>query len=399
MKLSHFVVLSVVWASLCKAHTYSTSSGAIFEESTVAKLGETIITHQSMTRRYREMVPPRASEQRDPERRLRAPTKAEEAVFILDMDKTSIYGNDSNDLAIALQWMEKPESVVRGLYKKIVSPCIRPAYEQIQKSVSRLNTVIYTRRPQVVQYSSCFREGVVIPVQYKEEWHHGGQICFPSYVKDADEILETYDGPELLANERYDIKNALERLIAARDAVTEELGLAEPPRVVVTATEKQVESTLKALKLPTENAVLFDDNRALLSDPKVVCVEPFEKLPEPMCTEVKEYMEEHLPCYQLESDLVNYLMGAKPEEVSLQKDPWSDRLQWRLPRMTLDPLAWRVPKFESPAQRKDGTVSPVTPPEEAEHALELRQSGLKQFASLRAAAERAVELRSISSEQ
>eukprot|EP00961_Rhodomonas_salina_P183667 2479015-Rhodomonas_salina.1 len=368
-------LLAACVLELALAHTYSTSSGFIFEESTVARVGETI-THESMTRRYREMVPPRAShlDHRRPELRLRASSgsKAEEAVLLLDMDKTCIYGNDANDLGIALQWMEKPDSVVRGLYKRIVSPCLKPAYAEMQKNADKINTVIYTRRPQVVEYKSCFRD-VTIPVSYKREWHRNGQICFPSSITSVSQILETYRGPDLLEEERNDIQKALERLLAARDAVTDELGLSEPPCVVVTAATKEVDATLRSLNLPTDNAVLFDDNRGLMPDPKVVCVEPLDRLPEQMCARVLAYMNEHLPCYRLDDDLVDYLMGAKPEELSLRRDPRNDVLQWSVPRMAFNPLAWRVPDMlqEEPPQ-KDGVISPVTPHEESDHVLEKR---------------------------
>lgn len=51
--------------------------------------------------------------------------KVSSAVLLLDLDKTCIYGNDGNDLAISLQWMERPLSEIQDLYKLLVSPCVK----------------------------------------------------------------------------------------------------------------------------------------------------------------------------------------------------------------------------------------------------------------------------------
>eukprot|EP00286_Rhodomonas_abbreviata_P001304 CAMPEP_0181289830 /NCGR_PEP_ID=MMETSP1101-20121128/1093_1 /TAXON_ID=46948 /ORGANISM="Rhodomonas abbreviata, Strain Caron Lab Isolate" /LENGTH=401 /DNA_ID=CAMNT_0023394081 /DNA_START=189 /DNA_END=1394 /DNA_ORIENTATION=- len=384
---------------LVLAHSYSGSSAFLFEDSSVTRES---ITHQSMTRRYLDLVPPRAThhEQRNPELRLRSratPTAVDHAVLILDLDKTCLWGNDGNDLGIAMQWMEKPESTVRQLYKRIISPCVRPAFDEMMIKSKDLHTVIYTRRPQVLEYRSCFRD-LTVAVKYKEEWHHDGQIYFPSTVKDASEIMSTYCGPQLLEEEENDVKKALERLLAARDAIQAELGLLEPPPVVVTAEQKDIDCTLKTLNIASDNAVLFDDNKALLSDPKVVCVDPFDAMPESMSKEVLSFMDEHLPVRELEEDLVEYLLEAKPDERSLEMDPRTDQLRWRIPKMSYGPLGWRIPDFEQNSPKDAGVMSPVTPFSQESSGLDLRANHeCRQYANLKAAAERAVELRKASS--
>mmetsp|Transcript_38518 Transcript_38518/g.78998 ORF Transcript_38518/g.78998 Transcript_38518/m.78998 type:complete len:144 (+) Transcript_38518:120-551(+) len=55
--------------------------------------------------------------------------KADEAVFLLDLDKTALFGNDGNDLGMALQWMEQPHEVVAELYKKIGQPLHPPSIQ------------------------------------------------------------------------------------------------------------------------------------------------------------------------------------------------------------------------------------------------------------------------------
>eukprot|EP00961_Rhodomonas_salina_P106107 1429191-Rhodomonas_salina.1 len=71
----------------------------------------------------------------------------DEAVLVLDLDKTALLGSDGNDLGLALQWMEKPPSVVKELYSRILSPCIRPMYDKLKSQARKVHVVIYTRRP------------------------------------------------------------------------------------------------------------------------------------------------------------------------------------------------------------------------------------------------------------
>jgi hypothetical protein len=47
------------------------------------------------------------------------------AVLMLDLDETCIYGNDGNDLPLAMQWMGRPTSEIQQLYKLLVSPYLR----------------------------------------------------------------------------------------------------------------------------------------------------------------------------------------------------------------------------------------------------------------------------------
>ena len=50
-----------------------------------------------------------------------------------DLDKCSIFGNDVNDLGVAMQWLNKTEDAVAGLYGILVNPSLPSAYESIRK--------------------------------------------------------------------------------------------------------------------------------------------------------------------------------------------------------------------------------------------------------------------------
>mmetsp|Transcript_38518 Transcript_38518/g.78996 ORF Transcript_38518/g.78996 Transcript_38518/m.78996 type:complete len:375 (+) Transcript_38518:223-1347(+) len=294
----------------------------------------------------------------------------------------------------------------RNSTKKLVSPCIRPAYKALKLKAKKVHVVLYTRRPQLVQYRSGFRD-CALQVQYKDEWHCNGQICFPSHIRESSEITDCYKGPETIPEEATDMQKAIERLLAARDAITEELELDAPPDVVVTATEKDVSSTVCALGLPDRNAYLFDDNTNLQYDSKVVITEPLESLPLEQTREVLKFMNHHLPVHTLDEDLVEFLQGSPLDNRALEFDPETQQLCWRCPVMTQQPPVWRIPEFvatEAMGRPRSGglsrsrSLSPVTP-DSVTPPLESLASSARSCASqqgavnLRAAVERAIELR------
>jgi hypothetical protein len=50
------------------------------------------------------------------------------SVLLLDLDETCIYGNDGNDLPLAMQWMGRPNSEIQQLYKLLVSPYLKGGF-------------------------------------------------------------------------------------------------------------------------------------------------------------------------------------------------------------------------------------------------------------------------------
>ncbi len=44
---------------------------------------------------------------------------------MVDLDKTSIFGNDGNDFALSLQWMNRPEADIHELYRLLVNPQLK----------------------------------------------------------------------------------------------------------------------------------------------------------------------------------------------------------------------------------------------------------------------------------
>lgn len=79
---------------------------------------------------------------------------------------------------------------------------------------------------------------------------------------------------------QVDLRKSLERMLAARQAIVNELGLEEPPVVVVTATPKDVMSTASFLGYDPRHSFLWDDNEKLRSNPRVTLVQPYDSMPD-----------------------------------------------------------------------------------------------------------------------
>lgn len=310
---------------------------------------------------------------------------------MLDLDKTCLFGNDGNDLGLSLQWMDKSPEVVRELYRRIVSPSLRTAYDSYTARGDHVDVVIYTRRPQLVNYKSCIT-GEVLELRYAPGWHDSGsQVHIPPTVRAPEDVLAMYSGPELDEDESHDVLKGMERLLAARDAVAHELGLATPPPVVVTAKEKDVKLTTRHLGLEMSNAVLYDDNVALARNKHVMLVEPLMGLPRAQRDELLCFMNKELPVEEIDEDLLLYLESADPCEQSLRFDAVTGCVSWWIPELAGGSLKkWKIlepPKDAAakaslqrqkthlthklrlsascgklPLLREDGAISPVTEP-------------------------------------
>lgn len=262
--------------------------------------------------------------------------------LMIDLDKTALYGNDGNDLGVALQWMDKCHSHVEELYRKLINPNLRSMYDHYVQQGKQLDVVVYTRRPQVVYYKSCVRHNTV-PVRYADEWHGQGQLYFPSSIKSSEDIFATYAGPELLEDEQNDVKKSLDRLLAARDAIMHELGLSTPPPVVVTAQAKDVHTTARYFGVPADQCLLFDDNVELRNDPRVVLVDPLESLPAKRRSDLISFMQQQLPAEELEEDLIEYLEEARADEMSIKRGA-DGKLSWWVPETKGTTSGWKTPE-------------------------------------------------------
>jgi hypothetical protein len=338
-------IVSIVGASV-KSSAQS-MRGAIMDGR--VECNSRLFASETSWQRYQSLVPPlRRTEQASERWRRRRVT------MMLDLDQTSLFGNDGNDLPLSLQWMEKSPDVVRELYKRMISPSLRQAYQSYTSRGDEVDVIIYTRRPQLIHYKSC-ATGEVLDLHYNDDWHDAGsQLHIPASIREAEDVLDRYNGPALDEEESHDVLKAMERLLAARDAIAHELGLATPPHVVVTARQKDVRLTARHLRLDSSSAVLYDDNRALAGDENVVLVSPLLGLPRAQREELLDFMHQHLPPAELDEELVSYLEGAHPAEKSLRFDDKTGRYTWCIP--------------ELPSCSEDDFKWPILPPQQLSRA-------------------------------
>ena len=300
------------------------------------------------------------------------PSRGFETIGImLDLDKTCLFGNDGNDLGIALQWMDKSQQAVEQLYDLILNPALRPAYAKLS-SQSKVKVAIYTMRASLLYYRSNFR-GMIIPLQFAPEWHVDGQVIIPSSIATADDVMAAYTGPYLTSEEQTDICRSMQRLLAARGAIQRDLGLAAPPPVVITASGKDVPRTAAALGFPPASTFLWDDNPSLVGRPGVVPVPAYVELDRARRDKLASFLDEMLPACELDDDLLDFMASAHPGESVLYFDgPDGSVPVWSLPlspEATVQPWpvpepGCRPPSAEAPAPDgllEGGCLSPVTP--------------------------------------
>ena len=303
---------STFQSGLVPSQDAQTANGRLFES-------------ESSWHQFQRLVPPR----RSPSRETTAEDEDETRMtLLLDLDKTCFYGNDGNDLALSLQYMGKSRETVLELFKRMINPNLRPTFERYKGSWQNVDVVVYTRRPNLLLYHSVL-SGQIVEMRYSPHWHDAGrQLHIPPLIRNAGDAFARYSGEILTDEEVHDVQKSLERLLCARDAIASELGMVKPPRIVVTAYEKDIDVTAQHLRFSPKNAVLYDDNEHLGVDDRVVLVQPFVALPAAQRQEVARYMEEVLPVRNLDPDLVEYLESAEAHERCLKMNMSSGRLQW-----------------------------------------------------------------------
>mmetsp|Transcript_7821 Transcript_7821/g.23532 ORF Transcript_7821/g.23532 Transcript_7821/m.23532 type:complete len:429 (+) Transcript_7821:219-1505(+) len=290
--------------------------------------------------------------------------------IFLDLDKTCLFGNDGNDLGIAMQWMERPLNSVRELYRLLINPSLRGAFQGLLAHGASTKVAIYTMRASLLLYRSNFR-GITIPLRYDDSWHLDGQLVLPPSVRDASEVMTAYNGPPLTSDEQGDLSHSLERLLVARDAVQDALGLDQPPSVVVSAAVKQVPRTAEVLGFPA-NTFLWDDNPRMAGQAGVLVVPPFVALGTRQRQCLAEFLERELPPSTLPEDLLDFMASANPTEtvLSFRDGPSGLVPVWNLPAADGDqsplwPLPQPLSQTASASSWGAGYLSPVTPDETA----------------------------------
>jgi len=245
----------------------------------------------------------------------------QELVCFLDIDKCSIYGQDGNDLGIAMQWMGKDKAKLVELYRRLLNPQLKKLLNHLRMTVEEVPVVLYTMRPQLLRYKSGCRDKV-LNMRYKSEWHHSvDQVKVPPHISEPWEILSQYTGAEtLLPGELQDLSMSFQRLLAIRQVVQEELGLEQPPTTVVCAAMKDVQATAQKLGLKPDISYLWDDNEVLKGQPHVLVVPPYVAMDKGSKADLLDFLQAELPASSLSTDVSEFMLGAKEAQRSLWRD-------------------------------------------------------------------------------
>ncbi len=294
-----------------------------------------------------------------------------EAVFLLDLDKCSFFGNDANDLGVVFQWTQKSRDELVALYRLLVNPSVSLTYNIMRQRHRSVRVVIYTMRSDFIDYRSNCRP-VVIPLEWNPSWHDGSQVYFPPDMETADEIIGMLRTKELECQEVFGLSKSLERLLIARQVIAEQLKLSSLPHLVVTASEKEVGTTVAHLGYSADRATLWDDNPALRGRQRVVLVPSYTRLPGDHHARLLAFLHSHQPAEGLPPDLVDFLMSADPDERIVAEVGPAGALDYTLP---CDPVsshawpAWPVPaptanrfQFRRAPRVRQRTASPLGDP-------------------------------------
>ena len=66
---------------------------------------------------------------------------------MLDLDHTSLFGNDGNDMGIVLQHMNKSYSTMQLLYDKLINPNLRTMFEAYKAQGKEIQVVVTPGAP------------------------------------------------------------------------------------------------------------------------------------------------------------------------------------------------------------------------------------------------------------
>jgi hypothetical protein len=269
-------------------------------------------------------------------------SKRGEGVFLVDLDKCAFFGNDANDLGVAMQWMNKSRKELISLYRLLINPSLQKTFLKFKERYDSVRVVIYTMRSDFLFFHSPCRP-ILIPINWRPDWYHDGQIYFPPDVEmDEHDLLRIcfQDSLEGLEEaEQLGLFKSLERLLVARQVVGESLDLLAMPDMVITAGQKHVSRTVEQLGLGGVDAFLWDDNPGLEGEARVVSVTPFDGLPRDQHEYLTTFLNRHLPPARLRSDLASFMLSAGPGEGVLREGA-DGNLEYHIPLVAADAADW-----------------------------------------------------------
>jgi len=183
------------------------------------------------------------------------------STLFLDIDQTSFYGHDGNDIPGCLQ-IDNKVGIIPGVMSLLVNPAMIDAVREIEGKLGTSRIVLYTAKYDLPSYMPADSRFLVDP----------GHIYFPAHT-------QMHDLPIFAQRTEY---FAFKRLFHVRDAICAHLDRTSIEVVVTSCPGKCVVSTCGKLSPPAEpeNAFLFDDRVDLAGQYHVITVPVFNTVTE-----------------------------------------------------------------------------------------------------------------------
>ena len=180
---------------------------------------------------------------------------------LLDVDNTSMYGNDCNDIPSCLQ-IDERNDIIRSVISTLVNPSMVKAVKGIEQKLGPVRVVLYSAKFNLLQdmgSGTTFNAG-------------SDDLYFPKHTEMKD--LPLFD-----SKIKY---NKFKRLLLIRDVICEYLGKDSIEIVITTRPGKCVVRTCGMLSPPAnpENAYLFDDRLDLAGQYHVITVPVYNAVSE-----------------------------------------------------------------------------------------------------------------------
>jgi hypothetical protein len=187
--------------------------------------------------------------------------EALENTVLLDIDQTSMYGNDCNDVITCLQ-IDDMNDVIPQVISLLVNPAMVKAVKTIEQKLGHVRIVLYSARYNLLQDMG---PGTVFNVG-------GEDLYFPKHTQMKD--LPLFD-----SKIKY---NKFKRLFLARDAICQYLGKDSIEMVITSRPGKCVVRTCGLISPPAnpENAYLFDDRIDLAGQYHVITIPVYNAVTE-----------------------------------------------------------------------------------------------------------------------
>jgi hypothetical protein len=216
--------------------------------------------------------------------------------LFLDLDKSSFYGQDANDVLTVLQ-MDDRQDLLESVVPLLINPAMVKAVKEVERLSGPARVVIYTAKGNM---PGCIPEGHPLKATNQELYLPVG-----STMHDVPADLNIHQ------------KHIFQRLIRIRDAISKCLGRGEAgiEAIVTASMTKSVAYACCLLKpaADVDTAYLFDDRPDLDGQYHVIKVDPFNAVSK----ERKQEIDTLLCNFRMSGDAADFAATSAPPHLCL----------------------------------------------------------------------------------